>query len=88
MQGSNQLYAAASYHDKKLYERDRQTRTTKVCIPEDKAQQVLETVLGFLKDKLPGSIAEQPEGALEEGAGSVADAFGGLTNRPRDILCR
>jgi hypothetical protein len=36
----------------------------KVKIPEAQARQAVETVLGFLKDKLPAPIAAQIDGVL------------------------
>ena len=55
--------------------------TEKVGIPADKAQQAVETVLGFVKDKLPAPIADQVTGLLEGGAGGVGDALGGITDK-------
>ena len=56
--------------------------TQKAGISEDQAKQAVETVLGFVKDKLPAPIASQIEGLLS-GSGSldigdVGDQLGGI----------
>jgi uncharacterized protein (DUF2267 family) len=50
----------------------------KVGISEAQAKQAVDTVLGFLKDKLPGPIAGQIEAALEGDVGGLGDLAGGL----------
>jgi uncharacterized protein (DUF2267 family) len=53
----------------------------KVGISEDQARQAVETVLSFLKDKLPGPIAGQIDAALKgdlSGLGDLAGGLGGL----------
>ncbi|MCE5258859.1 MAG: hypothetical protein LLG44_07325 [Chloroflexi bacterium] len=51
--------------------------TKKVGSPEDKAKIAVETVLGFLKEKLPdGRIASQIDGLLQ--GSSVENLVGGL----------
>jgi len=51
----------------------------KTGIPEATARQVIETVIGFLKDKLPAPIASQIDGALGNmDLGAAADALKGL----------
>jgi hypothetical protein len=53
----------------------------KVGISKDQAQQAVEVVIGFLKDKLPEPLAGQIESALEGdlgGLGDVAGSLGGL----------
>jgi uncharacterized protein (DUF2267 family) len=44
----------------------------------DKARMAVETVLGFLKTRLPGPIASQLDSALAGGTGGLADAARGL----------
>ncbi len=46
----------------------------RVGIPHDKAAQAVQVVVGYLKDKLPGPIASQIDGALggQSGGGGVA----------------
>jgi uncharacterized protein (DUF2267 family) len=50
----------------------------KVGISEAQAQQAVETVLAFLKDKLPEPIAGQVEAALEGDLSGLEDLVGGL----------
>jgi len=45
-------------------------------LPEAQAKQAVETVIGFLKEKLPAPIAGQIDGLL---AGGVASNLGNLT---------
>ncbi len=47
----------------------------------DKARTAVETVLGFLKDRLPAPIASQLDSALSGGAGGMAEAAKGLGGR-------
>ena len=50
-------------------------------ISEGQAKAAVETVLGFLKDKLPASIAGQIDGLLSKSAGDLAQGLGGLLGR-------
>ena len=50
----------------------------KVGISETQAKQAVETVLGFLKDKLPEPIAGQLDAALEGDLSGLGDLAGGL----------
>ena len=54
-------------------------------ISEAQAKGAIETVLGFLKDKLPAPIAGQIDGLLSGGAapdlGNLAQGLGGLLGR-------
>jgi uncharacterized protein (DUF2267 family) len=56
--------------------------TQKAGISEAQAQQAVETVMGFLKDKLPEPIASQVEGMLSGGEmpdlGDLGKTLGGL----------
>ena len=56
--------------------------TQKVGISEAQAKQAVETVLGFLKDKLPAPVASQVEGVLTGGempdVGGIGKKLGGL----------
>lgn len=47
-------------------------------LPEAQAKQAVETVIGFLKEKLPAPIAGQIDGLLASGAGGLAGNLGGL----------
>jgi hypothetical protein len=48
----------------------------KTGLSEDMAQTAVETVIGFLKDKLPAPIAGQIDNILE--GGGIEQALGGL----------
>jgi hypothetical protein len=57
----------------------------KVGISPDQAQKAVATVMGFLKDKLPGPLGEQLDklvaggsGGLGDMAGAAESALGGL----------
>lgn len=55
----------------------------KTGISEEQARSAVETVLGFLKDKLPAPIAGQIESLLGEGgsSGGLAQGLGGLLGK-------
>jgi hypothetical protein len=56
----------------------------KVGIPEAQAKQAVDTVLGFLKSKLPAPIADQIEAVLEgdvSGLGGLAGGLGGVLGK-------
>jgi hypothetical protein len=59
--------------------------TQKVGIPEEQAKQAVETVMGFLKDKLPGPVASQVEAVLSGGeipdVGDLGKKLGGLLGK-------
>lgn len=59
--------------------------TQKAGISEDQAKQAIETVLGFIKDKLPAPIASQVAGVLgggeTPGLGDVGEKLGGLLGK-------
>lgn len=46
----------------------------KTGISNDQAKMAVETVVGFLKDKMPAGIGSQVESFIKGGTGSVADA--------------
>jgi hypothetical protein len=48
--------------------------TQKTGIPPDKARTAVQTVIGYLKDKLPAPIAAQLDGLVGGTAGSAAPA--------------
>ena len=50
----------------------------KVGINEEQARQAVETVVGFLKEKLPEPLAGQLESALEGNLGDVGDLAGSI----------
>lgn len=54
----------------------------KAGIPEESARQAVETVIGFLKERLPAPIAGQIDGILQNvdfgQAGNLLSGLGGL----------
>ncbi len=60
----------------------------KTGLPVDKAQDVIETVVGFIADKLPGPIGDQVKGFLEGGGEGGGDSGGGgdLLDQAKDAL--
>ncbi len=52
----------------------------KAGIPQDKAKQAVETVLNYLKQKLPASVAGQIDGVLAGGSlpGDITKGLGDL----------
>lgn len=55
----------------------------KAGISPEQAQAAITTVMGFVKDKLPGPIADQLEGFLD---GSDGDDDGGLMGKLGGLL--
>ena len=57
----------------------------KVGISEKQAQQAVETVLDFLKEKLPDPIAKQVQGVIEGGEmpdlGDLGQSLGGILGK-------
>lgn len=47
----------------------------KVGISEDQAKTAVQTVLGFIKDKVPAPIASQIDNALKGGGGDAGDTL-------------
>lgn len=52
--------------------------TSKVGISESQAKSAVETVVSFLKDKLPGGLGGQLESFIHGSGKSGGDAAGGL----------
>lgn len=52
--------------------------TQKTGISEQQAQTAVETVVGFLKDKLPGPLASQLDSVISGGGPNLGDLAGGL----------
>lgn len=57
----------------------------KTGLPVDKAQDVIETVVRFIADKLPGPIGDQVKGFLEGDRGAGGEG-GDLMDRAKDAL--
>ncbi len=58
----------------------------KTGLPVDKVQDVIETVIGFVSDKLPGPIADQVKGFLGGDDDGGDDDVGGLMDKAKDAL--
>jgi hypothetical protein len=58
--------------------------TQRTGIPEDKARTAVDTVVGYLKQHLPGPIASQLDGAVS-GEGSQGQA-GGMMDKAKGML--
>ena len=54
----------------------------KTGISEEQARTAVETVVGFLKERLPAPIAGQVDGALAGSAGVI----GGLAGKAGDVI--
>ena len=55
-------------------------------ISEDKAQEAVNTVVGFLKARLPEPIAGQLDGILNTAGGTIASAGDAIADKAGDIL--
>jgi hypothetical protein len=53
----------------------------KTGISESQAKTAVETVVSFLKDKMPGGIGAQVESFINGGAGSLGDIATGLKDK-------
>jgi hypothetical protein len=51
----------------------------KTGLPEDKAMVAVETVVGFLKEKLPSSVGSQIDGLIS-GEPGMMDKLGGMAS--------
>ena len=58
--------------------------TQKAGIPADKAQAAVDTVVGYLKGRLPAPMASQLDNLLA-GSGSAGGMASGLGERVKDI---
>ena len=50
----------------------------KTGLPDDKARMAVQTVVDYIKKKLPGPVAGQIDSVLQGGSGGLADAAKGL----------
>ena len=53
----------------------------KTGISEAQASTAVQTVVSFLKDKMPGGIGAQVESFINGGTGSVSDMAGGIKDK-------
>lgn len=52
----------------------------------DKARTAIDTVVNFLKDKLPAPIAGQVDNALSGAGGTIASTGGAVADKAGDLL--
>ncbi len=57
------------------------TLTEKTGLSEDKARVAADTVINYLKSKLPSSVAGQVDNALAGGGSSVSERLGGILGK-------
>ena len=55
------------------------TVAEKAGIDKEQAKSAIESVMGFLKDKLPASLAGQLDGLVKGGEGSEGGAMGAIS---------
>ncbi len=55
--------------------------TEKAGISEARAKLAVDTVVSFLKDKMPAGVGSQVESFVSGGAGSIGDLAGGLKDK-------
>lgn len=55
--------------------------TQKVGISESQAKSAVETVVSFLKDKMPGGIGNQVESFVKGNTGSIGNVVDGLKDK-------
>jgi uncharacterized protein (DUF2267 family) len=55
-------------------------------LSEEKAREAVQTVLGFLKDRLPSSLAGQLDSVLDGAGGTIASAGGAIADQAGDVL--
>ena len=63
---------------KKLMEELVKRVSERTGLSEDKAKTAIDTVVGFLKERLPAPIASHVDSALERAGGTIADKAGDL----------
>lgn len=57
--------------------------TQRTGIPEDKARAAVDTVVGYLKQHLPGPVASQLDSAV---SGQAGQGTGGLAEKAKGML--
>jgi len=60
--------------------------TEKAGISESQAKSAVETVVSFIKDKLPGGMGGQVESFLSGNAGKLGDAFDTLKDKASGLF--
>lgn len=63
--------------------------TEKTGLPDDKAKMAVETVIGFLKQRLPGSVGEQLNTFLSTSAShGLADKVKGMAQSVGEVFTK
>lgn len=57
------------------------TLVQKTGLPEDKARLAVDTVVNYLKSKLPASVAGQVDNALAGEGSSISERLGGILGK-------
>jgi hypothetical protein len=57
------------------------TLCQKTGLPEDKARVAVDTVVNYLKSKLPASVAGQVDNALTGEGSSISERLGGILGK-------
>lgn len=60
--------------------------TAKAGISEEQARSAVNTVLGFVKDRLPAPIADQIENAMTGEGGGVGGTIGDMASKVGGLL--
>lgn len=72
----------ASYEEVSRMDELVKTLCDKTGLPEDKARTAADTVINFIKSKLPSSVSGQLDNALTgQGSGSITDRLGGILGK-------
>jgi hypothetical protein len=59
--------------------------TQRSGISESQARTAVETVVGFLKERLPSPLAGQVDGALNSSAGAIGTGIDSIADRAGDL---
>lgn len=62
------------------------TVSERTGLPEDKARQAAEAVIGFLKEKLPDPIADKLDDFIEGKGDDIGDAIGDAADKFKGLL--
>ena len=55
-------------------------------LSDEKAREAVNTVISFLKERLPGPIGSQVEGVLDTAGGTIASIGGTVIDRAGDVV--
>jgi uncharacterized protein (DUF2267 family) len=60
--------------------------STRSGISESQARTAIETVMGFIKERLPSPIAGQVDNVLNSQAGAIGSGIDSVTDRAGDLM--